>query len=191
MDLARRRLKHLALMVVCIVSLGFVPGSAAQSPKATEYELKAAYLYNFGKFVNWPAAGAKQSGEEFVVCVLGQDPFGPVLDSTVAGEKVGGKAVTVKRINQRDGAAACRIIFISASEQPRLRQILMDAPAGTLTVSDIPDFLARGGMIQFVTRENKVRFEVNLTAAERAGLSLSSELLKVAVAVRKNQEREN
>lgn len=191
MDLARRRLKHLALTVIYILSLGFAPAQAAQSPKAAEYELKAAYLYNFGKFVNWPAAAAKPGAGEFVICVLGQDPFGPVLDSTVAGEKVDGKPVTVKRITLRDATAPCRIIFISASEQPRLRQILMDAPAAALTVSDIPDFAIRGGMIQFVTRDNKVRFEVNLTAAERSGLSLSSELLKVAVAVRNNQEREN
>ncbi len=197
MSLASRRNKPLALtivymFVVCVFVAISTPLCAAQIPKATEYEVKAAYLFNFGKFVNWPSNGPAGGEDDFVICVLGQDPFGASLRTTVAGEKVGGKPVTAKRIVTRDEGSHCRIIFISASEQPRLKQILTDfTPSNALTVSDMPDFTARGGMIQFVMRDNKVRFQVNLTAAERAGISLSSELLKVAANVRRDPEREN
>jgi hypothetical protein len=189
MSFARRPLKRFALIIVYI--FGGLLASAAQTPKPTEYQVKAAYLYNFGKFVNWPKAANGDPGN-FVICVFGQDPFGSLLDSTVAGESVSGKPVDVERIAKRQDADRCRIIFISASEQARVRDILTDfAQLNALTVSDMPSFTSRGGMIQFVVRDDRVRFEVNLTAADRAGISLSSELLKVAAAVRKDQEPEN
>ncbi|HWF37743.1 MAG TPA: YfiR family protein [Candidatus Acidoferrales bacterium] len=186
------RIKHFALATVYIFVAFRTPLYAAQVPKATEYEVKAAYLYNFGKFVNWPSTGSAGGQDDFVICVLGQDPFGGGLQTSVVGERVGGKPVIAKHIANTEDGSHCRIIFISASEQSRVKQVLMDfAQSGALTVSDMPDFTARGGMIQFVMRDNKVRFEVNLTAAERARLNLSSELLKVAVSVRRDQEREN
>lgn len=192
MSLASRRTKHLALTIVYTLVAFSTPLCAAQIPKATEYEVKAAYLYSFGKFVNWPSNASAGGPDDFVICVLGQDPFGANLQTIVAGEKIGGKPVTAKRISTKEDGSHCRIIFISASEQPRLKQILTDfTPSNVLTVSDMPDFTARGGMIQFVMRDNKVRFEVNLTAAERAGINLSSELLKVAVGVHRDQGREN
>jgi hypothetical protein len=118
--------------------------------------------------------------------VIGRDPFGAVLDSTLAGETIDGKSMAVKRIRAAKDAVGCRILFVSASEEPQLSQILeVIGRSGVLTVSDLPGFTARGGMIQFVSQENRVRFEVNLTAAEQANLKLSSELLKVATAVRK------
>jgi uncharacterized protein DUF4154 len=117
--------------------------------------------------------------------VLGRDPFGPALDSTLAGETINGSNVVAKRISQPEQAANCHILFISSSETDQLKQLL---PAlekmSVLTVSDIPQFERHGGMIEFVMDGNKVRFEVNLASAERAGLSLSSQLLKVALRVR-------
>ena len=192
MSPAGRRTKHLTLTIVYILVAFFAPLCAAQTPRATEYEVKAAYLYNFGKFVNWPSNAAAGGADDFVICVLGQDPFGASLQRTVAGERVGGKRVTAKHISTKEDGSHCQIIFISASEQARLKQILTDlVPSNALTVSDMADFTVRGGMIQFVMRDNKVRFEVNLAAAERAGINLSSELLKVAVDVRRDQERED
>ncbi len=155
----------------------------AQQSHATDSQVKAAYLYNFGKFVTWTGANAG-SEASFEICVLGKDPFGVVLNSTVAGGNIADKQVTAKKISSLQESDHCRIVFISSSEQARLKPILAAAKAGgTLTVSDIPHFADKGGMIEFVPQENKVRFEVNLPATEEAGLILSSELLKVATRV--------
>jgi hypothetical protein len=159
----------------------------AQQGRPSEYDVKAAYLYNFGKFVQWPARGNGGGGDSFVVCILGQDPFGPVLDATMQGEKVEGKKVVASRIARPQEAKDCRIVFISASEGGRLKPVLTALDRmGVLTVSDIPQFSRRGGMIEFVLDSNRVRFEVDLQAVSDAGLSISSELLKVAAAVRRN-----
>ena len=158
----------------------------AQGLKPTDYDVKAVYLYNFGRFVEWPAS-ATTNGDSFNVCVLGQDPFGRALDDTLAGENIGGRSVTAKRISTPQEAVGCQILFMSYTEDSRLTKIIEALNKGAvLTVSDMPQFSQRGGMIQFVLEGKKVRFEVNLTAVQRAGLTLSSELLKVATTVRRN-----
>ncbi len=161
--------------------------SWAQTLKATDYQVKAAYLYNFGRFVEWPAQSAAAGDDSFTVCVLGQDPFGPALDAALSGETIGGKNVVARRISNAQESVNCRILFLTSAEEGRLNQIIrsLDKEA-ILTVSDMPQFSQHGGMIQFVLEGNKVRFEVNLAATQRAGLTLSSELLKVATAVRRN-----
>jgi hypothetical protein len=159
----------------------------AQQARPSDYQVKAVYLYNFGKFVSWPAAVS--GSESFPICVIGQDPFGNVLDATLSGETIGGKAVVVRRLSRLPEVAACRVLFISSSEAGRLREIFAAInKAGVLTVSDIPGFSQRGGMIQFVLQGSKVRFEVDLKAAEDAGLTVSSELLKVAINVRRGPQ---
>jgi len=155
--------------------------------QANEFQVKAAYLYNFGKFVEWPAGVPASQGDSFVVCVLGTDPFGSTLDSTFSNERIKGKNVLARRISKPADATSCRILFISSSESPRLKEILAAVDkAGVLTVSDIPQFSRVGGMIQFVVDGSKVRFEINRARAEGAGLTVSSELLKVASVVRVN-----
>ncbi len=150
--------------------------------KPTEYEVKAVYLYNFGKFVRWPA-GSNRVGS-FTICVLGEDPFGKALDSAVSGEKIDGAQVNVKRLASLHDAGSCRMLFISASEANRIRAVLQAIQQDPiLTVSDVPQFTERGGMIGLVVEGDRVRFKVNLTSAQEAGLQLSSELLKVAVKV--------
>ena len=156
----------------------------AQRSNPSEYEVKAAYLYDFGKFVAWPAKVA--AADDFSICVLGEDPFGPTFDATIAGEAINGKKVVVNRIAKPHEAMSCRILFISASEESQLKEILATLDkTSVLTVSDISQFTRRGGMIQFVIDASRVRFEVNVTTAERAGLTLSSQLLKVAINVRR------
>jgi YfiR/HmsC-like len=163
-----------------------VPCLQAQSAKPTDYDVKAAYLYNFGRFVEWPPSVTAKS-DVFNVCILGQDPFGPALDTTLAGETISGKNIAAKRISTPQEAVNCQILFMSSAEETRLGKIIETLDKGAvLTVSDMPQFSQRGGMIQFVLEGKKVRFEVNLTAVQRAGLTLSSELLKVATAVRRN-----
>jgi hypothetical protein len=159
----------------------------AQESRPGEYQVKAAYLFNFGKFVKWPAAIPAEKDNSFTFCVLGQDPFGRALDSILAGEDLSGKPVAIRRIAKPQDSGPCRVLFISSTEESHLKEILtVIDDSGVLTVSDIPGFSRRGGMIQFVVEGNKVRFEINLTSAENAKLTLSSELLKVAAAVRRS-----
>ena len=162
-------------------------GLHAQQLRPNEYQVKATYLYNFGRFIKWPGTLPGGKGDSFSVCVLGQDPFGSILDSTLAGETLDDKPVVLRRISKPQGARECRILFISSAEEKRLKEILgaLDE-TGVLTVSDMPGFTRRGGMIQFVLEGDKVRFEINLASAESARLVLSSELLKVAASVKRN-----
>jgi hypothetical protein len=166
-------------------TFAFVPHGNAQRSKPEEYQVKAVYLFNFGKFVEWPVNAIKQEG--FTICVLGRDPFGAVLDATIAGEAIDNKKFAAKRIESAHDAMDCQILFISSSESGHARDILTTLQnSAILTVSDMPDFTNNGGMIQFVTIENKVRFEVNLAASEKAGLTLSSQLLKVATEIKRS-----
>ena len=161
---------------------------SADQPKPSEYQVEAVYLLNFAKFVEWPAQAASAE-EPFNICVLGQYPFGAALDKTVAGESIDGRKVVVRRFSKPQETLSCRILFISLSEEARLAEILKTLDkASILTVSNVPKFSQHGGMIQFVVEANKIRFEVNLTSAERARLTLSSELLKVATAVSRSSQ---
>ena len=177
----------LRAIAFAVASLLTVSSVVAQDAKPGEYQVKAAYLSNLGRFVEtWGSRSKPLADESFNVCVLGHDPFGPGLDAAVNGESIGGAPAVAKRISKPPEASGCQVLFISASEDGQLSVIL--AALGTapvLTVADIPDFVKRGGMIQFVLDGNRVRFEINLAASSRAGLSLSSELLKLARLVRR------
>ncbi len=163
------------------------PCTWAQRPKPGEFQVKAAYLYNFARFVEWPSESATDRDASFEICVLGADPFGPALDATLAGESIGGKGVMAKRISKPQDVDSCRVLFISSSEADHLKEVLAALDkTRVLTVSDIPRFSERGGMIGFILEGNRVRFDVNLDSAQEAGLTLSSELLKVATNVRKS-----
>ena len=191
----RRRLglgRHVWLVSVAIAlasGLLAIPGLHAQNSKPTDSQVKAAYLYNFGRFIEWPANVTPAKTGSFNICVLGEDPFGPALDATLAGELIGNQRVVARRITSLHEAGECRILFISSSETNRLNKIIESLDkAAVLTVSDAPQFLQRGGMIQFVSEGNRIRFEVNLTATQRSSLILSSELLKVATAIRRDRD---
>jgi hypothetical protein len=176
-----------AAILAALLSLG-ANARSVQTGKPVEYEVKAAFLYNFSKFVKWPAATLRNR-TEFTICVIGRDPFGTSLDMLLAGETVDGKKVVARRISGSADTATCEIAFISISEERRLKEILATlAKANTLTVSDIPQFAQRGGMIEFILSGNKVRFDINQTPADKAGLMLGSDLLRVAVSVKRNPE---
>jgi hypothetical protein len=173
---------------ICIALLVVMASASllGEQPRAGESEVKAAFLYNFGKFVKWPSSSVQST---FAICILGRDPFGAQLDSIVAGESVDAKPISVRRVTNVQEAATCRILFISSSEQNRLHALLPAlSKAPVLTVSDIPQFIEHGGMIQFVLEQGRVRFEVNLGSAENSGLSMSSELLKVATQVKRGRD---
>lgn len=176
-----KRLPHTVHLVLPILLSTVFSWSQRSGP--TETQVKAAYLYNFGKFVTWQSDGAP-TPNTLQICILGKDPFGGVLDATVAGESIDGRKITVRRIGRVQEAAACSILFVSSSEEGRLSSVIAAVqPFGALTVSDIPAFAEKGGMIGFIQEENRIRFEVNRRAAEQSHLAVSSELLKVAVKV--------
>lgn len=184
---SRLGLLGVLMALMAAFALSDVASLQAQTSKPTEYEVKAAYLYNFGRFVEWPSRTGPPPANSFNICVVGQDHFGAALNTTLADETIAGKSVVVKRIQTAQDATNCRILFISASEENQLKQILAVLNGSSvLTVSDMPQFSRRGGMVQFILEGNRVRFEINLASAEHAGLTLSSELLKLAVNVRKN-----
>jgi hypothetical protein len=171
-------------LTVVGVACGLVspPRMRGQHAKPSEYDVKAAYLYNFGRFTEWPATIAQNGSDSFDICVLGENPFGTALANVVANEKVAGRRVIAKQIPLPEDAINCRVLFISSSEDKQLKQILSSlSAASVLTVSDLPHFTQLGGMVQFVLEDNRVRFEVNSASAARARLTLSSELLKLAV----------
>jgi YfiR/HmsC-like len=187
---SRRSTRLLRATVVALTwTLASVTASGAAVSIATEYEVKAAYLFNFAKFVQWPARSVVQ-GNTFPLCVLGVDPFGQVLDATIDGETIRGQKVIVRRTGDPEAAASCRVLFISASEDSELPKILAVLDGSSiLTVSDMPQFSSRGGMIQLFLDDQHIRFDVNLAAAERVGLTLSSQLLKLAVHVTSKSQR--
>jgi len=178
-----------AALVLSVIALLIVPENSAQPLSSpTDSQVEAAYLYKFGAFVTWPNPAPD---DQFAICVLGRDPFEHTLDATIAGEAIGGKKLIATRISSPQEASQCRILFISSSEESRLKPVLVALnKIPVLTVSDIPDFADRGGMIQFVLDNGRVRFQVNLASAEQSGLVLSSQLLKVASAVKRGGGRD-
>ncbi len=171
----------MAALAACLVCTALC--AQGQESHPTESQVKAAYLFNFGKFVQWRADGVA-SQDSFAICILGKDPFGATLDSTVEGESLDGRKITVRRLASNQAATHCDILFISPSEEGRLPTILAAVRhQATLTVSDMPHFAERGGMIGFVTQQDRIRFEVNRNSAEESHIVLSSELLKVATKV--------
>jgi hypothetical protein len=175
-----------ALSLVALLAAGGGHGLAAQDARASEYQVKAVFLFNFAQFVDWPAGAFPDSTTPLVIGVLGNDPFGAALDETVRNERLGGRPFQVRRYQSVDEIKACHILFISRSEGGRPAVILAslkDRPI--LTVSDADRFAERGGMIRFVTDRNRIRLQLNLTAAEAAHLTISSKLLRVAEIVRR------
>ncbi len=162
----------------------------AETKPSPEYLIKAAFLFNFAKFVEWPANAFKDDLSPMNLCILGTDPFGSALD-TLKDKTIKGRPFKIKRANRADDIEACHILFISASEKGNLKQIL-DAVrnSNTLTISEIEGFAQMGGIINFIVVNQKVHFEINPAAAERSRLKISSQLLKLAKIVIPKSEKE-
>jgi hypothetical protein len=158
---------------------------ALSAQSGSEYDVKAAFLYKFASFVEWPS---EASNPPLCICVLGQDPFGPSLDRIVRDKSVNGRPFLIRRQRPGEGAGDCHILFIAGSERSRLKQIL-DSRQGepVLTVSDVPGFCESGGGINLALAENRVRLEINPAAVQRAGLQVSSRLLSLARLVREGE----
>jgi len=160
--------------------------------RSLESKVKAAYLFNFTKYVEWPEQAFSSPEAPIVIGVLGVDPFGESLESTIADRRVGNRSVNVKRSRRVEDLRQAHVLFVSASEKERWPSIL-EGLKGTnaLTVSDIQQFCVNGGMIAFVIENDVVRFDVNLDNAEQAGLKISARMLSTARTVfgKRNQSR--
>jgi hypothetical protein len=178
----RENRHRIALYFLSIVAGGLCPAPVrADSTTPTEYEVKAAFIYNFAKYVRWPEASTSETRKPFVIGVIGRDPFGQALDDAIRGQSLQGRAVSVKRFGKVEEIADCDILFISSSEKNNLQRILeVLHKAPVLTIGDMDRFAERGGMINLTTEEARVRFEINVEAAERAGLKPGSQLLRLA-----------
>jgi len=173
---SRRAVRLLFVLLCVILSLKGFSQSTSR-----EYNIKAAFLYNFTQFIEWPANAFTNADAPFVIGILGEDPFGSYIDETVANEKLKGHPVIVQRYSRLRDIRNCNMLFISNSMTSRLQEILavLDNKS-VLTVSDIPNFARNGGMICFVTKENKIKLQINPSAAKDADLNISSKLLRVA-----------
>lgn len=169
--------------LVCALLSIFLAALSLQAQTLSEYDVEAAYLYNFRKFVLWPTDNTNQASS-FDICILGQDPFGGTLDRLIANDKMDGRPIRKRILSGTAEAGGCAIVYISDSESENLRSIVSALSAHEeLLVSGLPDFLRDGGMIQFVLDGDRVRFAVNLDPATRSHLLFSSQLLKVAESV--------
>jgi hypothetical protein len=158
-----------------------LPGRAQQPG---EYELKAAVLCNLAKFVEWPTNAAPPTRDPLVIGIIGTDPFGPVLDRLIQGQTVQGRELAVRRFQADEDLRSCQVLFVSRSETGRVPAILARVRgASILTVSESNAFAERGGMVNLVLKDDRVRFEMNVRAAEQEGLKISSKLQKYATRV--------
>lgn len=150
-----------------------------------EYEIKAAFIYNFAKFVEWPEEAFGRADAPLIIGILGKDPFGKMIDQAVEGRRVHGRPMEIKRVNWGAEVRTCHILFVSSSESGKIGQLselVKNAPI--LTIGETPGFASRGGIINFTEEEGKVRFEINADAAKRARLTISSKLLSLAKLVK-------
>lgn len=164
-------------ILLCVIA----PCSWAQSSVSKEYQVKAVFLYNFTQFIQWPSKAFSKAEDPFRIGILGNDPFGAFLDQTVLGEKVNGHPLVIQRYGNIEDVKDCHILFVAQTENERLGKALADLrEKGILTVGDSDGFLQNGGVILFFTKGNRVRFKVSLGAAKRAGLTISSKMLRLA-----------
>ncbi len=169
-------------MAVVSAVLMVIGTSHAQDAPLSEYRLKAAFLFNFAKFVEWPPEAFATPNTPIVIGVLGDNPFGTDLEETVRNKVINGRPVVVKFPQSSDAATNCHILFISTSERKRLPEIFESLRrASVLTVSETDRFTEMGGMINFIPEGNKIRFQINDEAAKNAKLKISAKLLSLAV----------
>jgi len=169
--------------VALLIAAGLLGGGRCALAAPTAQQVEAVFLFYFSQFVDWPPGAFADPSSPIVIGVLGEDPFDGTLDQTVAGERVNGRPIAVRRLKSIADANGCQILYISSSESSQLPQILSALKGrNVLTVSDLDRFVQSGGMIRFVLIDQRVRLRINPQAAQAAGLKLSSKLLRAAAA---------
>jgi hypothetical protein len=179
------------VVAVLLLAISFsLPVKAQNAAEFPEYQLKAAFIYNFAKFIGWPATAFASADAPLVIGVLGEDPFGSALKETVEGKTVNGRKLEIKYFKHGDAIAGCHILFISRSEKENVATVLSVLQGKSiLTVADFDGFGKRGGMMTLLVAGKSVRFEINLEAAEQAGLKVSSKLGALGLIVKTEPEK--
>jgi hypothetical protein len=184
-------LRRLAILIaVFSMTLNWTALAGAQAgdgSDSSEYLIKAGFIYNFAKFVEWPSTAFAEPDSPIVIGVLGTDPFGDIINHVVEGKKIGARGFVIRRfkwskeLKDSKDFKECRILFVSSSEKMHFEEIV-EAVKGLpiLTVGETPGFAERGGMIRLMLEDNRVRFEVNVDAAHDGNLNISSRLLTLA-----------
>lgn len=168
------------LLRVAAAALLSLPAFGAAAPPG-EYQVKAVFLFNFGQFVEWPAHAYESASAPFVICVIGEDPFGKTLDDVVRGEMLGAHPLAVRRFKNTDDATDCNILFIGRNESARLSDVLAAVRGKSiLTVTDIDGAERHGAMIVLFNDKNRIRMRINLAEARASRLVISSKLLRPA-----------
>ena len=181
---ARRRKLRWALAAALAATLAAGAAMAAES-NPLESSVKAAYLSKFGNFVHWPASAFAAPASPVTLCVAGDDPFGETLDKAVSGQHIGARAIAVRRLKTVERNSGCQILFIGGSSvEPAAQALAAVRGTGVLTVTDADSDGGAAGIVRLVVKDNHVRFDIDDQAAAQSGLTISSELLKLALSVK-------
>lgn len=184
--------KIITLWVFTFLGIGIMMGpgvSLAVSPGPAESEVKAAFVFNFIKFVEWPRGTFPPGEKPLTLCVLGQDPLGEALGS-LEGKTAQSRKIEVRRVSTPGDAEGCQVLYVCRSEAEQMTVILRRMKPGVLTIGDMRYFASSGGIINLILLDNRISFEISVDAAEKAGLKISSQLLKLAQVVRSQGGRE-
>jgi len=170
-----------SLLLVPVMSLLVTGALAAAETSLPEYQVKALFLVNFTKYVEWPVDSSADASTPFTIGIAGDNDIAPYLQSAVEGKTIAGHPLVIRHVEKNEDLANCQILFISASEKSHLAEILNQVKTSpVLTVGETDQFSQRGGIIGFIKKEGKIRLQIDLNAARAAGLQISSRLLSVA-----------
>lgn len=176
--------KHMAALLLVLITNWAL---FAQTSTTREYQIKAAFLFNFTQFVEWPSQAFADARSPLVIGVLGEDPFSGMLEQTVRGESVNGHSLVVEHYGKIEELKSCHLLFINLPKSEQLEKALTSLKERSiLTVGDASNFARKGGMIRLFAEDNKMRFQVNLEVVKEANLSISSKLLRLADIVPSN-----
>lgn len=185
---AMKRFSHtIRRLALCttLVLLAATPG-LVQAEVTKEYQVKAAFLYNFTKFVEWPPTRFADAHRPITIGIVGRNPFGDELAKITEGRKINGRDIVIRLVASEAEMLSADLLFVSAGEEEHLPGLTGTLPqAGILTVGESPRFAAAGGMITFVLERDKIRFQINQAASEQAGLKINAQLLKLATTVQR------
>jgi hypothetical protein len=172
-------------LLTTIVAAGMTFSTAMDAQEPEEYQVKAAFLYNFAKFVEWPADAFKTPKDPIRICVLGHNPFGKNLEDLIRGKSIEGRPFELRQVSEAEEASGCHILFVGAADARRFRTAAGNIKtSGVLTVGEAQGFASSGGVVNFKIEDGRVRFEINVEAAEHQQLHISSKLLGLAEIVK-------
>ncbi|MGB9464407.1 MAG: YfiR family protein [Candidatus Acidiferrum sp.] len=171
-------------VLAALISIAGVRWASAQAIPSGEYQVKAAFLFHFAQFVDWPPEAFKARDSPLTYCTVGEDPFRGALDVSLNGKTIGMRPFRVQHFKQAEEIQGCQVLFLGTAEKKSISAALANLKENpVLTVGESEHFAQEGGMIGFCLEDNKVRFEINLNAAEHAKLKISARLLALAKTV--------